>query len=103
MKKIYIFNIFVTLILHIIIPICIYLIFGFQYEYAPVKEQYVYMAAIILAGVLLVSAILIVVFSRNKRNITLQNLYDSKLLGGNTIEIIFIFTLFINIIKIIQT
>lgn len=103
MKKIYIFNIFVTLILHIIIPICIYLIFGFQYEYAPVKEQYVYMAAIILAGVLLASAILIVVFSRNKRNITLQNLYDSKLLGGNTIEIIFIFTLFINIIKIIQT
>ena len=62
MKKIYTFNIFVTLILHIVIPICIYLIFGFEYEYAPVKEQYVYMAAIILAGVLLVSAILIFVF-----------------------------------------
>lgn len=103
MKKIFEFDVFVLLVLHTIAPAVIYYLFGFRYEYAPVDEKYVYFAAILI-GIILISVLLVVLlFSRNRKEITVEDLYKSQYLQGRAPEYMFMLALIINVLNILKS
>lgn len=103
MKKVFLFNISAMIVLHIIIPIILYGVFGFKYEYASVDIKYVYLSSVLLTSVLLFVAFYIGIFRRNDTEIELEDLYESSYLQGKATEYLFVIALVINLSNVIKT
>lgn len=102
MKKIFYTMIGITFCLSIIFPGCVYITFGFFYEYFPVDEKYVFIAAVILTIVLFLFSLTIFLSKHGKEGIDSCSESQMAAFGEKEIEILFWICMLLNIYNAVR-
>lgn len=103
MKKIYLMSITISLGLGVLFPWLVYKIFGFFWNYAPVKEKYVDISAVILLITLLLIAIVVGFSKHGKKSINFAEVVKSTLLYNQAIDHLYLISIAINILNVLLT